>query len=149
MNLSDQINEDIKEAMKARDKERLEAVRNIKKVMIEARSSKGAGSELTDDEALKIIQKLAKQGRESAAIYEQQNRPDLFQQEMAQVAVFEKYLPSKLTDDELTAAVKAIIEKAGLTSIKDMGRVMGLASKELAGKADGKDIAEKVKSLLQ
>jgi uncharacterized protein YqeY len=149
MNLSDRINEDIKEAMKAREKERLEAVRNIKKVMIEARSAKGAGSELTDDEAIKIIQKLAKQGRESAAIYEQQNRADLFQQEMAQVVVYESYLPSKMSDAELAEAVKAIIEKSGATSVKDMGKVMGLASKELAGKADGKDIADKVKSLLQ
>jgi hypothetical protein len=149
MNLSDRINEDIKEAMKARDKDRLEAVRNIKKVMIEARSSKGAGSELTDDETLKIIQKLAKQGRESATIYEQQGRPDLFQQEMAQVVVYESYLPSKLSDAELADAVRLIIEKSGATSIRDMGKVMGLASRELAGKADGKDIAEKVKSLLQ
>lgn len=149
MNLSDRINEDIKDAMKAREKERLEAVRNIKKVMIEARAAKGAGSELTDDEAIKIIQKLAKQGRESAAIYEQQNRADLAQQEMAQVAVYEAYLPSKMSDAELAEAVKAIIEKSGATSVKDMGKVMGLASKELAGKADGKDIADKVKSLLQ
>lgn len=148
MNLADRINEDIKEAMKAREKERLEAVRNIKKVIIEARSSKGAGSELSDDETLKIIQKLAKQGRESAAIYEQQGRPDLFKEEMAQVAVFESYLPSKLSEAELTHAIKTIIEKSGATSIKDMGKVMGLASKELAGKADGKDIADKVKALL-
>ena len=149
MSLSDQINEDIKAAMKAREKDKLEALRNIKKVMIEARAAKGAGSELTDEESLKIIQKLAKQGRDSAAIYEEQNRLDLSEPEMVQVAVFESYLPKKLSDAELTAVVKSIIEKTGATSIKDMGKVMGAASKELAGKADGRDIADKVKALLQ
>jgi uncharacterized protein YqeY len=149
MNLAERIDEDIKTAMKARDKDRLETVRNIKKVIIEARAAKGAGSVLTDDETLKIIQKLAKQGRESAAIYSQQERPDLYEAEMVQVAILESYLPAKLSDEELTAAVKAILEKTGATSIKDMGKVMGLASKELAGKADGKDIADKVKVLLQ
>jgi len=149
MAIFDTINEDIKAAMKAREKERLEALRNIKKVMIEAKSAKGAGSELTDDESLKIISKLAKQGSDSAEIYKNQGRQDLYEQEMAQVAVFESYLPAKLSDDELTAVVKSIIDKTGATSLKDMGKVMGLATKELAGKADGKDIAAKVKSLLQ
>jgi hypothetical protein len=149
MTLSDKINEDIKEAMKAREKEKLESLRNIKKVIIEAKSSKGAGSELDDEEVLKIIAKLAKQGSESAAIYKQQGRTDLYDQEMFQVAVFEKYLPAKLSDEELTASIKAIIAETGATSIKDMGKIMGLASKKLASLADGKDISAKVKDLLQ
>jgi hypothetical protein len=149
MTLSDKINDDIKEAMKAREKEKLEALRNIKKVIIEAKSSKGAGSELDDEEVLKIIAKLAKQGSESAAIYKEQGRADLYDQEMLQVAVFENYLPAKLSDEELTNSIKAIIAESGATSIKEMGKVMGLASKKLAGLADGKDISAKVKELLQ
>ena len=149
MILSDKINNDLIVAMKAREKEKLEALRNIKKVIIEAKSSKGAGSELDDDEVLKIISKLAKQGSESATIYKQQGRNDLYEQEMFQVAVFKKYLPAKLSDEELTNSIKAIIAETGAASIKDMGKVMGLASKKLAGLADGKDISVKVKDLLQ
>lgn len=149
MALFDQINKDIITAMKAREKEKLEALRNIKKVMIEAKTAKGAGAEISDDEVLKIISKLAKQGSDSAAIYKQQNREDLYEQEMAQVAVLEKYLPAKISDDELTSIVKSIIDKTGATSIKDMGKVMGIASKKLAGQADGKDISVKVRALLQ
>ncbi len=149
MALSDKINDDLKEAMKAREKEKLEALRNIKKVIIEAKSLKGAGSELDDDEVLKIISKLAKQGCDSAAIYKQQGRIDLYDQEMFQVAIFEKYLPTKLSDIELTNQIKSIINELGATSIKDMGKVMGIASKKLAGQADGKDISAKVKDLLQ
>ncbi len=149
MSLSDRINEDLKAAMKAREKEKLEALRSIKKVMIEARAAKGAGSELSDPEVLTIIQKLAKQGRDSAALYKQQARTDLHDQEVAQVRVFETYLPAQLTDEELTAAIKSIIIKTASSSMKDMRKVMGLASKELAGKADNKDIAAKVKSMLQ
>lgn len=149
MTLSDKINEDLKEAMKAREKEKLEALRNIKKVIIEAKSSKGAGSELDDDEVLKIIAKLAKQGTDSANIYKQQGRNDLYEQEMFQVDIFEKYLPTKLSEEELTAKIKSIITELGATSMKDMGKVMGVASKKLAGLADGKDISAKVKDLLQ
>ena len=149
MTLSDKINDDIKEAMKAREKEKLEALRNIKKVIIEAKSSKGAGSELDDEEVLKIIAKLAKQGSESAAIYREQGRADLYDQEMLQVAVFDNYLPAKLSDEELTTSIRSIIVESGATSMKDMGKVMGLASKKLAGLADGKDISAKVKELLQ
>jgi uncharacterized protein len=149
MTLSDKINDDLKEAMKSREKEKLEALRNIKKVIIEAKSVKGAGSELDDDEVLKIISRLAKQGSESAAIYQQQGRSDLYEQEMFQVGVFEKYLPAKLTEEELTGAIKAIIAELGVTSMKDMGKVMGMASKKLAGLAEGKDISAKVKDLLQ
>lgn len=149
MTLSDKINDDLKEAMKSREKEKLEALRNIKKVIIEAKSAKGAGSELDDDEVIKIISKLAKQGTESAAIYQQQGRTDLYEQEMFQVKVFENYLPARLTEEELTGKIKAIINELGATSIKDMGKVMGIASKKLAGLADGKDISAKVKDLLQ
>jgi len=149
MTLSDKINDDLKEAMKAREKERLEALRNIKKVIIEAKSAKGAGSGLDDDEVIKIISRLAKQGSESAAIYQQQGRSDLYDQEMFQVGVFEKYLPAKLSAADLTGTIRAIIAELGATSMKDMGKVMGVASKKLAGLADGKDISAKVKELLQ
>ena len=148
MTLFDQISNDLKEAMKAREKEKLEALRGIKKVMLEARSEKGAGAELSDEESLKIIAKLAKQGSDSATLFKEQGRMDLYEQEMAQVAVFETYLPVKMSDEELTAAVKAIIAETGAVSMKDMGKVMGVASKKLAGQADGKDISAKVKSLL-
>lgn len=149
MTLFERINNDLKEAMKAREKERLEALRNIKKVMIEAKAAKGAGSELTDEESVKIISKLAKQGMDSAEIYREQNREDLADQEMVQVKIFEQYLPARMSEEELTAAVRTIIEKTGATTMKDMGKVMGVATKELTGKADGKDIASKVKTLLQ
>ena len=148
MSLFEKINDELKAAMKARDKVKLEALRNIKKVMIEALTAKGAGSELTDDESLKIIARLAKQGTDSAAIYKEQNRNELVEEEMAQVAVYETFLPQKLKGDELLKAVKAIVEKTGAASMKDMGKVMGIASKELAGKAEGAEIASRVKELL-
>jgi len=148
MTLFDQISEDIKAAMKARDKVRLETLRNIKKVFLEAKSAPGANDTLTDEAALKIIQKLAKQGRESAEVFTQQNRPDLAEGELAQVNVMEEYLPKQLSEQEIETAVKAIIEQLGATSMKDMGRVMGTASKQLAGKADGGIIAGIVKRLL-
>ena len=149
MALFDQINDDIKAAMKAREKVKLEALRNIKKVMLEAKSAKGASAEITDDDVLKIISKLAKQGNDSAEIYKQQNREDLYEVEMGQVAIFEKYLPAKISDEELSTIVKSIIDEVGAISMKDMGKVMGIASKKLAGKADGKDISVKVRTLLQ
>ena len=148
MALFGQINNDLKEAMKARDKEKLEALRNIKKAMLEARAAKGAGSELTDEESLKIISKLARQGTDSAEVYKGQGREDLAQSERAQVKILENYLPEKLSDEELTAAVAEIIEQTGASSMKDMGKVMGAATKKMAGKADGKEIAAKVKALL-
>jgi len=148
MNLFDQISEDIRLAMLARDKERLEALRNIKKVLLEAKTAKSGGEELSDDAAIKAIAKLAKQGRDSAEIYKQQNRLDLYDPEMAQVKILEGYLPKQMGDEELTAAITAIIAQTGATSIKEMGKVMGIASKELAGKVDGRLISEKVKSLL-
>ncbi len=146
--LFDQISNDIKEAMKARDKVRLDTLRNIKKVFLEAKTAPGANDELTDEAAMKILQKLAKQGKESAATYVQQNRQDLADDELAQVAVIENYLPKPLTDEEIEAAVKEIIAQTGASSIKEMGKVMGIASKQMAGKADGGKISQIVKKLL-
>ena len=148
MNLFDQISEDIKAAMKARDHVRLEALRGIKKELLEAKTAKGAGDELPDAEAMKILKKMVKQRRESAQIYVEQNRADLAETETAQADIIETYLPAAMTPEQLEAAVKAIIEKTGATNIKEMGKVMGVASKELAGKADGKDISDCVKRLL-
>lgn len=146
--LFDQISNDIKEAMKARDKVRLEALRNIKKVFIEAKTAPGANDTLEDAQALKILQKLAKQGHDSADLYNSQNRPDLAEEEMAQVNVIESYLPKQMSEEEIEAVVKEIIAQTGAQSMKDMGKVMGVASKQLAGKADGKKISEIVKKLL-
>lgn len=148
MSIFDQINDDIRATMLARDKEKLEAVRNIKKVLLEAKTAKSGNEELPDEEAIKAISKLAKQGRDSAEIYRQQNRADLADFEMAQVKVYDSYLPVQMSDGELTAAVQNIISSVGATSMKEMGKVMGIAAKELAGKVDGKLISEKVKALL-
>lgn len=148
MTLYDQISEDIKAAMKARDKVRLETLRNIKKVFIEAKTAPGANDTLEDADALKIIQKLAKQGREAAATFAEKNRQDLADSEMAQVTVIESYLPKQLSEEEIEAAVKDIITLTGATNMKDMGKVMGMASKQMAGKADGRAISAIVKRLL-
>ena len=148
MALYDQVSNDIKEAMKARDKVRLETLRNIKKVFIEAKTAPGSNDTLEDADALKILQKLAKQGNESAETYKQQNREDLAAEELAQVAVIEQYLPKPISEEEIEAAVKAIVEETGGSSMKDMGKVMGMASKQLAGRADGKVISTIVKKLL-
>lgn len=148
MALFDQISEDIKQAMLAKDKVRLEALRGVKKEFLEAKSAKGSDGELSDEQAVKIIQKMVKQRKDSADIFTQQNRPDLAEGELAELAVIEKYLPKQMSDEELTAEVKAIIAEVGATSAKEMGKVMGVASKKLAGRADGKAISEKVKSLL-
>ena len=148
MSLFDTINEDIKKAMLARDHARLLALRGVKKEFLEAKTAEGAGGELTDATATKIIAKMVKQRKESAAIYTGQNRDDLAQSELAEVAVLEEYLPKQLTDEELTAAVKAIIEQVGATSMKEMGKVMGIASKQMAGRAEGGTISAIVKKLL-
>jgi len=148
MNLFDQISNDIKEAMKARDKVRLEALRNVKKYFLEAKTAPGAADELTDDVALKIIQKLVKQGKDSATLYTEQGRADLAEAELAQVAAIEVYLPKQMTEEELTAALQNIIAETGAAGPKDMGRVMGVATKQLAGRAEGRAISAKVKELL-
>ena len=148
MNLFDQISRDIIAAMKAKDKVRLEALRNVKKYFIEAKTAPGAGDELPDAAALKILSKLSKQGRDTAALYREQNRADLAEQEEAQAAVIEEYLPRALTPEELEVEVRKIIVETGASSPKDMGRVMGVATKALAGRADGKAISALVKQLL-
>ena len=148
MELFEKVSKDIVAAMKAKDKVTLEALRNIKKVFIEAKTAPGANDSLDDAVALKILQKLAKQGHDSADLYTQQNRPDLAEAEMAQVRVIESYLPKAMSNEEIEAAVKEIIAQTGVSSIKEMGKVMGVASKQLAGKADGKAISDVVKRLL-
>ena len=148
MTLFEQVSEDIKGAMKAHDKVKLETLRNIKKVFLEAKTAPGANDELSDADALKIIAKLAKQGSETAATYRQAGRTDLAEEEEAQVSVLESYLPKQLTAEEVEAEVCTIIAAVGATSMKDMGRVMGTASKQMAGRADGRAISEVVKRLL-
>lgn len=149
MTIFEQVSKDIIEAMKAKDKVRLQALRNIKKYFIEAKTAPGANDTLADADALKILAKLAKQGRDTAALYTEQNRPDLAEEEAAQATVIEGYLPKQLSAEELESALREIIAAVGATSPKDMGKVMGAATKQLAGKADGKAISTKVKELLQ
>lgn len=134
--------------MKAKDKVALETLRNVKKFFLEAKTAPGANDTLTDDAALKIIQKLVKQGKDAAEIYVGQRRQDLANAELAQVKVMEAYLPKQMTPEELEAAIKEIIAETGATSGKDMGKVMGVASKKLAGLAEGRAISTKVKELL-
>lgn len=148
MNLFDKVSGDIKTAMLARDKVRLEALRGIKKEFLEAKTAKGGDGELSDDAALKILAKMVKQRKESASIYTEQNREDLAGEELAQAAIIEEYLPKQLSEEELTADLKEIIARVGATSAKEMGKVMGTATKELAGKAEGKAISAKVRELL-
>ena len=148
MNLFDQISEDIKAAMKARDKVRLETLRNIKKVFLEAKTAPGANDTLEDVDELKIIAKLAKQGRETAITYTGAGRQDLAEAELAQVEVLESYLPKQLSDSEIEEEVKKIIAETGATSMKEMGKVMGIASKQMAGRAEGGKISAVVRSLL-
>ncbi|MBQ8673267.1 MAG: GatB/YqeY domain-containing protein [Bacteroides sp.] len=148
MLLFDKVSEDIKIAMKSRDRVALETLRNVKKVFLEAKTAPGAGDELDDEAALKLIRKLAKQGRDAADIYVQQGRQDLADEELAQVAVLEGYLPRQLSPEELEAALRKIVAETGATSPKDMGRVMGVATKQLAGLADGRAISSMVKQLL-
>ena len=148
MDIFDRISNDIKEAMKTKDKVRLETSRNIKKVFLEAKTAPGANDTLTDDAALKIMQKLVKQGKDSATLYTEQGRADLAEAELAQVAVIETYLPKQMSAEELEAALKAIIAEVGAEGPKDMGKVMGTATKKLAGLAEGRAISAKVKELL-
>lgn len=148
MDLFDTIGNDIKAAMLAKDKVRLETLRGIKKEFLEAKTAKGSDGELSDDTALKILVKMVKQRKESAKIYSEQNREDLAQPELAEAAIIEEYLPKQMSEEELTEALKKIIAEVGATSVKEMGKVMGVASKQLAGKAEGKAISDKVKQLL-
>ena len=148
MEMFDRISNDIKEAMKAKDKVKLETLRNIKKVFLEAKTAPGANDTLTDDAAMKIMQKLVKQGKDSATLYTEQGRADLAEAELAQVAVIETYLPKQMSAEELEVALKAIIAEVGAEGPKDIGKVMGTATKKLAGLAEGRAISAKVKELL-
>lgn len=148
MSLTEQISADLITAMKAKDKIVLEAIRAAKTAFLLAKTEKGADASLTSDEELKIIQKLVKQRRESAEIYKAQNRSDLYEKEVAEADVLEKYLPARMSHDELENVIAAIIKRIGAKSPADMGKVMGTATKELAGKADGKEISAIVKKLL-
>jgi uncharacterized protein YqeY len=148
MNLFDQVSEDIKDAMRAKDKIRLEALRGMKKEFLEAKTAKGAADELSHEAAIQILQKMAKQRRDSAEIYTSQNRPDLAEKELAELVVIEKYLPKQLSQEELNTRISEIIAQTGASSPADMGKVMGVATKALAGVAAGKAISETVKMLL-
>ena len=148
MDFFETINSAIKSAMLAKDKVRLQALRGIKKEFIEAKTAPGANGELSDDAAMKILVKMAKQRSESAEIYRSQNRPDLAETEEAEMAVIKEYLPQPLSAEELDAALSEILAKVGASSAADMGKVMGVATKQLAGRADGKAISAAVRRLL-
>ncbi len=148
MSLAEKISGDLMAAMKAKDTITLESLRAAKTAFTLARSEKGADSILTSEEEIKILQKLVKQRRESAEIYKTQNRKDLWEKEEAEATVLEKYLPAKMSDEELTKTLKSIIDRTGAKTPAEMGKVMGIATKELAGKADGREISAKVKLLL-
>jgi len=148
MSLTEKIGADLIAAMKSKDKLALEAIRAAKTAFTLAKAAKGADAVLAPEEELKIIQKLVKQREESSAIYREQNRPDLFEKEDAEAEVLRRYLPAKMGEEELKAKIKEVIAKVGATTAADFGKVMGAASKELAGKADGKEISAIVKQLL-
>jgi hypothetical protein len=148
MNLFDRVSEDIKKAMLARDAQALEALRGIKKEFLEAKTAKGSDGNLSDEKAVAVLAKMIKQRKESADIYSQQNRPELAAEELAQAEVISRYMPAMLSEEELTEKLREIIARVGASSPKEMGKVMGVATKELAGKAEGKLISAKVKELL-
>ena len=148
MSLEDKINQNIKDAMRAKEKEKLETLRAIKAAIIIEKTQKEAKEEISEDAEMKILQKLVKQRKDSAQIYKDQNRDDLAEKELFEVSVIEKYLPEQMSNEDLTKKIEDIIAKTGAQSMADMGKVMGAASKELAGKAEGKAIADKVKALL-
>ncbi len=148
MSLEQKINDEIKVAMRAKDSDKLDALRAVKSAILLAKTSKGGGDELSEDQEIKLLSKLAKQRRESAQLYREQNRADLAETEEKQLTVIEQYLPEQLSEEELTTTVQQIIQQLGASSMADMGKVMGAASKQLAGKADGKAISAIVKQLL-
>ena len=148
MSLTTQIDQDIKQAMLAKQPERLQALRAIKSALLLAKTEKGAAEELTEEAEIKVLQKLVKQRKESADIYKTQNREDLYEIEMQEMRVIEPYLPQQMSRFEIEGYIQDLMARIGATSAQDMGRIMGLASKELAGKADGKTISEVVRQLL-
>lgn len=148
MGLFEQVNADIISAMKAKEKEKLASLRAIKSQLLLVKTSAGGSDEISDEEAIKLLQRMVKQRKDAAEIYKTQGRNDLYENEMTEVSYIQPYLPKQMSDSELTEAIKQIIEKVGASSMKDMGKVMGIASQELAGKTEGKLIAAKVKELL-
>lgn len=148
MSLKTQIEGDIKKAMLAKDKDRLRALRAIKSMILIAETDKGATGDISSDQEITLLSKAAKQRRDSIDIYEKQGRNDLAEVEKAELSIINEFLPKQLSEEELVSAIKLVIEKTGATSMKEMGKVMGIASKELAGKADGKLISQVVKKLL-
>ncbi len=148
MNFLDQITEDIKSAMKARETSKLEALRGIKKELLEAKTAKGASDELAEADIMRILQKMVKQRKDTATLYKEQGREDLAEKEIAESEVIAAYLPEEMSAEELRKTIEAIVAETGATSIKEMGKVMGAAQKKLAGKADGKAISECVKAVL-
>ena len=148
MSLQEKVMTEMKVAMRAKDTNKLEALRSVKSAILLAKTSGTANDEMSEDEELKLLQRLVKQRKESAAIYKEQGRDDLAQPELEQAAVIEKFLPAQLSEAEISARVDDIIARTGATGMKDMGKVMGAASGELAGKADGKTISTIVKQKL-
>lgn len=148
MSLKSNIETEIKNAMLAKDKDRLRALRAIKSLILLEETKEGAGSSLSSDDEIRLLTKAAKQRKDSAEIYKQQNREDLYAVEMAELSIINEFLPKQLSEEELEAELKKIIAETGASSAKDMGKVMGAATKALAGKADGKLISQKVKELL-
>ena len=148
MTLEEKINNDIKLAMRAKDKTALQALRAVKAAILLAKTEKDGGAEFSEDFEIKLLQKLVKQRKDSASIYKEQNRMDLYEPEINEASIIEKYLPEQLSAEEITTIIKEIITKTSATTMKDMGKVMGMASSQLAGKADGKTISTIVKSLL-
>ena len=148
MNLEDTINADIKVAMVAREKDKLEALRAVKAAILLAKTEKGSEGGVSEEAGLKILQKLVKQRQESFEIYKQQGRDDMANEELAQLQVIKKYLPEAMSEEDIKAVIQTIIEQTGAASMKDMGKVMGMASKQLAGKADNKLVAGMIKALL-
>lgn len=148
MDFIERVSNDIKDAMRAKDQVKLNALRGLKKELIEAKTAKSADAILSEEEGLKIVQKMVKQRKDTAEIYREQNRPDLLEQELAEASAISIYLPAQMTEEELVTAIKEIIARTGATSAKEIGKVMGVASKELAGKTEGREISRVAKELL-
>ncbi len=149
MNLEQKIMAELKTAMLAKDEKTIRSLRAVKAAIINAKTSAGAGGEISDDDETKLLQKLVKQRRDSLTIFREQNREDLAQKEEEEIMVIEKFLPAQMSEDELRSALEQIISKTGASSAADLGKVMGVATKELAGQADGKKISELTKQLLK
>lgn len=148
MGILSNLGEELKNAMRSKDTVKLESLRAIKSAVLLAQTASGGSADLSDEEAIKLLQRLVKQRKDSAALYTEQNRPDLAAPEEAQAEIIEAFLPVQLSAEELTQAVNEVIQSTGASGMQDMGKVMGMASKQLAGKAEGKRIADEVKKQL-